>query len=41
MAVPIHEAVLAIPAMAYGLFEKLKSAATTIQVVPPRETFEF
>ncbi len=32
-AVPIHEAVLAMPAMHYGMFEKLKRAGTAIQVL--------
>jgi L-ascorbate metabolism protein UlaG (beta-lactamase superfamily) len=32
-AVPIHEAVLAMPQMAYGMFERLKSAETTVAVL--------
>jgi L-ascorbate metabolism protein UlaG (beta-lactamase superfamily) len=33
IAVPIHEAVLAIPAMHYGMFEKLAPAETTLRVL--------
>jgi L-ascorbate metabolism protein UlaG (beta-lactamase superfamily) len=36
-AVPIHEAVLARPAMHYGMFERLKPEATTLRVLD-RET---
>ncbi len=36
-AVPIHEAVLACPAMHYGMFERLGPEKTTIQVLD-RET---
>jgi hypothetical protein len=32
-AVPIHEAVLARPAMHYGIFESLAPAGTTLQVL--------
>lgn len=35
VAVPIHEAVLARPAMHYGLFDRLKLDGTTVQVVDP------
>lgn len=38
LAVPIHEAVLARPAMHYGLFERLALDGTTVTVVPPGET---
>ncbi len=40
IAVPIHEAVLARPAMHYGLFERLKLDGTTIRVIEPGETVE-
>lgn len=38
LAVPIHEAVLARPAMHYNLFERLALDGTTVTVIPPGET---
>lgn len=38
VAVPIHEAVLARPAMHYGLFTNLAPEGTQVQVVPQGET---
>lgn len=40
VAVPIHEALLARPALFYGLFERLALDGTSVQVVPPGETIE-
>lgn len=40
VAVPIHEAQLARPALYYGLFERLALNGTTVQVVPPGETVD-
>lgn len=38
VAVPIHEAVLAVPAMVYGLFTKLAPEGTEVRVLPREET---
>jgi L-ascorbate metabolism protein UlaG (beta-lactamase superfamily) len=38
IAIPIHEAVLARPALHYGLFERLALSGTTMQVVEPGTT---
>jgi L-ascorbate metabolism protein UlaG (beta-lactamase superfamily) len=38
VAVPIHEAVLAMPGMHYGLFERLALDGTTVKVVAPGKT---
>jgi L-ascorbate metabolism protein UlaG (beta-lactamase superfamily) len=40
VAVPIHEAVLAMPAMHYRLFDMLKLSGTTVQVVDAGTTVE-
>lgn len=40
IAVPIHEAVLARPAMHYNLFEQLALSGTTVSVIPPGETVD-
>lgn len=37
VAVPIHEAVLAMPQMAYGLFERLKPEGTEVRPLPRGE----
>jgi L-ascorbate metabolism protein UlaG (beta-lactamase superfamily) len=37
LAVPIHEAVLAMPKMVYGLFESLAPASTTVRVLDRAE----
>lgn len=37
LAVPIHEAVLAMPQMVYGLLERLKPEATTVRILTPGE----
>jgi L-ascorbate metabolism protein UlaG (beta-lactamase superfamily) len=38
VAVPIHEAVLAVPAMVYGLFTNLAPEGTEVRVLPREET---
>jgi L-ascorbate metabolism protein UlaG (beta-lactamase superfamily) len=35
LAVPIHEAILAVPQLYYGLFESLAPAGATVTVIPP------
>ncbi len=40
VAVPIHEAVLAMPQMHYGLFESLAPAGATVTVIPPGTSTE-
>lgn len=40
VAVPIHEAVLAMPQLHYGLFERLAPQGTTVRVLPRGEPVE-
>lgn len=41
VAVPIHEAILARPAMYYALFERLKPQATELAIIEPGASREF
>jgi L-ascorbate metabolism protein UlaG (beta-lactamase superfamily) len=40
VAIPIHEALLAVPDPYYGLFDRLAPDETELRVVTPRDTFE-
>lgn len=40
VAIPIHEALLAVPDLYYGLFERLAPEETELRVVAPGDTFE-
>ena len=41
VAVPIHEAVLTVPQMLYGLVEQLKPGTTTLRVIDGGERTDF
>ncbi len=41
VAVPIHEALLTVPPIFYGLFDQLKPAGTEVQVIDGGDTYDF